>query len=232
MAGGMGYIAVHVSHDLEGTRITASWPFLLLGAALLIALGFRVCERLSRYCECRCNSDLHQLAGAAGRGGAVGDLQLVRSTGFHGRGGLRDCGAAAGGSDPAGGSRAGFAMVFALLIAAILWNLGTWWLGLPASSSHTLVGSIMGVGIANQLLNARERDVGSGLGAGAEGSGGAVDFAGGWVCGGGICSSWFPSVCCSMRNSTRPAEGTAAAVSYPRVAGAYLHRREFLPRLE
>ncbi|MFX7013379.1 inorganic phosphate transporter, partial [Acinetobacter baumannii] len=34
------------------------------------------------------------------------------------------------------GSSAGFAMVFALLIAAILWNLGTWWLGLPASSSH------------------------------------------------------------------------------------------------
>ena len=51
-------------------------------------------------------------------------------------------------------SGAGFAMVFALLIAAILWNLGTWWLGLPASSSHTMVGSIIGVGIANQLLNA------------------------------------------------------------------------------
>jgi PiT family inorganic phosphate transporter len=50
-------------------------------------------------------------------------------------------------------SGAGFAMVFALLIAAILWNLGTWWLGLPASSSHTMVGSIIGVGIANQLLN-------------------------------------------------------------------------------
>ena len=44
-------------------------------------------------------------------------------------------------------------MVFALLIAAILWNLGTWWLGLPASSSHTMVGSIIGVGVANQLMN-------------------------------------------------------------------------------
>jgi PiT family inorganic phosphate transporter len=50
------------------------------------------------------------------------------------------------------GSGAGFAMVFALLIAAIVWNLGTWWLGLPASSSHTLIGSIIGVGIANALL--------------------------------------------------------------------------------
>jgi PiT family inorganic phosphate transporter len=50
------------------------------------------------------------------------------------------------------GSKAGFSMVFALLIAAIIWNIGTWWFGLPASSSHTLVGSIIGVGIANQLM--------------------------------------------------------------------------------
>src|SRR3569623_108037 len=46
------------------------------------------------------------------------------------------------------GSGTGFAMVFALLISAILWNVGTWWLGLPASSSHTLIGSILGVGLA------------------------------------------------------------------------------------
>lgn len=51
------------------------------------------------------------------------------------------------------GSGAGFAMVFALLIAAILWNLGTWFLGIPASSSHTLIGSILGVGIMNHLLS-------------------------------------------------------------------------------
>ena len=51
------------------------------------------------------------------------------------------------------GSGAGFAMVFALLISAIIWNLGTWYLGLPASSSHTLVGSILGVGLANALLS-------------------------------------------------------------------------------
>jgi PiT family inorganic phosphate transporter len=47
------------------------------------------------------------------------------------------------------GSGAGFAMVFALLISAIIWNMGTWYLGLPASSSHTLVGAILGVGLAN-----------------------------------------------------------------------------------
>jgi len=46
-------------------------------------------------------------------------------------------------------------MVFALLVAAIIWNLGTWYFGLPASSSHTLIGSIIGVGIANQLMSAR-----------------------------------------------------------------------------
>jgi len=51
------------------------------------------------------------------------------------------------------GSVAGFAMVFSLLLSAIIWNLGTWYLGLPASSSHTLVGSIMGVGLANSLLS-------------------------------------------------------------------------------
>ncbi len=51
------------------------------------------------------------------------------------------------------GSGAGFAMVFALLISAIIWNLGTWYLGLPASSSHALIGSIMGVGLANSWLS-------------------------------------------------------------------------------
>ena len=47
----------------------------------------------------------------------------------------------------------GMSMVFALLAAAILWNFGTWYLGLPASSSHTLIGAILGVGMANALLN-------------------------------------------------------------------------------
>jgi PiT family inorganic phosphate transporter len=50
------------------------------------------------------------------------------------------------------GSGPGYAMVFAMLVSAILWNLGTWWRGLPASSSHTLIGAIMGVGLMNSLL--------------------------------------------------------------------------------
>ena len=51
------------------------------------------------------------------------------------------------------GSGAGFAMVFALLLSSIIWNLGTWYLGLPASSSHTLIGSIVGVGLMNSLMS-------------------------------------------------------------------------------
>src|ERR1700685_1826004 len=51
------------------------------------------------------------------------------------------------------GSGAGFAMVFSLLVSAIIWNLGTWYLGLPASSSHTLIGSIVGVGLMNSYLS-------------------------------------------------------------------------------
>ncbi|MBV8600467.1 MAG: inorganic phosphate transporter [Candidatus Eremiobacteraeota bacterium] len=51
------------------------------------------------------------------------------------------------------GSGAGFAMVFALLISAMTWNVGTWFIGLPASSSHTLIGSIVGVGLMNSLLS-------------------------------------------------------------------------------
>jgi len=52
------------------------------------------------------------------------------------------------------GSGAGFAMVFSLLISAIIWNVGTWYFGLPASSSHTLIGSIVGVGLANSVMSA------------------------------------------------------------------------------
>jgi inorganic phosphate transporter, PiT family len=51
------------------------------------------------------------------------------------------------------GSGAGAAMVFAILASAIIWNFGTWYMGLPASSSHTLIGSIIGVGLANSLLS-------------------------------------------------------------------------------
>lgn len=50
------------------------------------------------------------------------------------------------------GSAAGMAMVFSLLLSAILWNLGTWYFGIPASSSHTLIGSILGVGLGHSAM--------------------------------------------------------------------------------
>jgi len=58
------------------------------------------------------------------------------------------------------GSGAGYAMIFALLLAAIIWNLGTWAFGLPNSSSHALIGSVIGVGLANQLMNGGTRTAG------------------------------------------------------------------------
>jgi inorganic phosphate transporter, PiT family len=51
------------------------------------------------------------------------------------------------------GSSAGFAMVFALLVSAVIWNFATWYVGIPASSSHTLIGSIVGVGLMNAFVN-------------------------------------------------------------------------------
>ncbi|HAL9168053.1 TPA: hypothetical protein H7U66_001581 [Escherichia coli] len=54
------------------------------------------------------------------------------------------------------GSTHGLAMVFSMLLAAIIWNLGTWFFGLPASSSHTLIGAIIGIGLTNALLSTIE----------------------------------------------------------------------------
>lgn len=50
------------------------------------------------------------------------------------------------------GAKEGVLMVMALLTSAILWNLGTWYYGIPCSSSHTLIGSILGVGLAHSML--------------------------------------------------------------------------------
>ena len=50
-------------------------------------------------------------------------------------------------------SKSAVLMVLALLTAGITWNLLTWWLGIPVSSSHTLIGAIMGVGLANGVMS-------------------------------------------------------------------------------
>ena len=65
------------------------------------------------------------------------------------------------------GSSAGFAMVFALLIAAIIWNLGTWWLAalLELAYAHR---SVIGVGLMNQLMGGTQRHERGRLGPGTK----------------------------------------------------------------
>jgi PiT family inorganic phosphate transporter len=56
------------------------------------------------------------------------------------------------GSGDTNGQYVGFAMIFSLLLSAIIWNVGTWYFGLPVSSTHTLVGAILGVGVAHAII--------------------------------------------------------------------------------
>ena len=153
LLGGLGYIGFHLTRDLDSVTITSIWPYLLLALALLIALGFEFVNGFHDTANAVATviythslepnvavvwSGICNLAGVLASTGTVAfavitllPVELILQV----------------------SSGAGFAMVFALLIAAILWNLGTWWFGLPASSSHTMVGSIIGVGLANQLFN-------------------------------------------------------------------------------
>jgi PiT family inorganic phosphate transporter len=47
----------------------------------------------------------------------------------------------------------GYSMIYSLLLSALLWNAGTWYFGIPVSSTHSMIGAIMGVGLMNSLLN-------------------------------------------------------------------------------
>jgi PiT family inorganic phosphate transporter len=153
LAGGLCYIAFHVARDLDSVTITSIWPYMLLGLALLIALGFEFVNGFHDTANAVATviythslepniavvwSGICNLLGVLFSSGTVAfavitllPVELILQV----------------------SSGAGFAMVFALLIAAIVWNLCTWWFGLPASSSHTMIGSIIGVGIANQLMH-------------------------------------------------------------------------------
>ena len=155
LAGGLLYVAYSVYADINssGTKITTLLPFLLLFVALLIALGFEFVNGF--------HDTANAVATVIYTHSLPAELAVVWSGVFNFLGVLTSTGAVAFGIVSLlpvelilqVGSSAGFAMVFALLIAAIIWNLGTWWLGLPASSSHTLIGSIIGVGIANALAH-------------------------------------------------------------------------------
>jgi PiT family inorganic phosphate transporter len=158
LAAGLLYVAysLYVDVDATGTRVTTYLPYILLFVALLIALGFEFVNGF--------HDTANAVATVIYTHSLPAEFAVLWSGSFNFLGVLLSSGAVAFGIISLlpvelilqVGSGAGFAMVFALLIAAIMWNLGTWYLGLPASSSHTLIGSIIGVGIANALLRGRD----------------------------------------------------------------------------
>jgi inorganic phosphate transporter, PiT family len=152
LIGGLIYIGTKLSSDLSIVHSASVFPFILLGVALFIALAFEFVN------------GFHDTANAVATCIYTHSLEphiaVVYSGIMNFTGVLMSSGAVAYSIitllpvelilKVSKGS--GFAMVFALLVAAILWNLATWWKGLPASSSHTMIGSIIGVGITNQLM--------------------------------------------------------------------------------
>ena len=152
---GVIYAGFHLLSDLANVHTGSALPFVLLGIALLVALGFEFVN------------GFHDTANAVATVIYTHSLEphvaVVWSGFWNFLGVLTSSGLVAFGIISLlpvelilqVGSKAGFAMVFALLVAAIIWNLGTWYFGLPASSSHTMIGSIIGVGVANQLMAAR-----------------------------------------------------------------------------
>jgi PiT family inorganic phosphate transporter len=148
--------SIYADVDATGTKVTSYLPYLLLFVALLIALAFEFVNGF--------HDTANAVATVIYTRSLPANVAVVWSGMFNLFGVLMSTGAVAFGIVSLlpvelilqVGSGAGFAMVFALLIAAIIWNVGTWYFGLPASSSHTLIGSIMGVGIANALLRGRD----------------------------------------------------------------------------
>jgi PiT family inorganic phosphate transporter len=152
---GMIFIGASIAKDLGDISLGSAWPYVLLGVALLVALGFEFVNGF--------HDTANAVATVIYTHSLDPNIAVVWSGFWNFAGVVTSTGAVAFGIVSLlpvelilqVGSSAGFAMVFALLIAAILWNLGTWWFGLPASSSHTLIGSIIGVGIANQLMSVK-----------------------------------------------------------------------------
>ena len=162
IAGALFFMAYSIYSDIEvaGGGPKTIVPFLLLGVAMLIALGFEFVNGF--------HDTANAVATVIYTHALKPQFAVVWSGSFNLLGVLLSSGAVAFGIVSLlpvelilqVGSGAGYAMVFALLISAIIWNLGTWWLGLPASSSHTMVGSIVGVGIANALMRGQDGTAG------------------------------------------------------------------------
>ena len=158
----LGYVAWSVYSDAEaaGVGITAFLPFALLFLALLIALGFEFVNGF--------HDTANAVATVIYTNSLPANVAVVWSGFFNFLGVLLSTGVVAFGIVSLlpvelilqVGSSAGYAMVFALLLAAIVWNLATWYFGIPSSSSHTLIGSIIGVGVANALMHGRSGTAG------------------------------------------------------------------------
>ena len=158
LVAGAAFAVFSIAQDLRtygGGEPVAVGAFLLLGLALLIALGFEFVNGFHDTANAVATviytrslpplfavvwSGFFNFLGVALSTGAVAysivtmlPVELILQT----------------------GSAGGYAMIFSLLLAAVIWNLGTWWFGIPNSSSHALIGSILGVGLANQLLHHR-----------------------------------------------------------------------------
>src|SRR6516165_7962846 len=156
------YVAYSIYSDIDaaGARVTSLVPYIMLFVALLIALGFEFVNGF--------HDTANAVATVIYTRSLPANYAVVWSGLFNLLGVLTSSGAVAFGIISLlpvelilqVGSGAGFAMVFALLIAAIIWNLGTWAFGLPASSSHTLIGSIIGVGVMNAIMHGRDGTAG------------------------------------------------------------------------
>ncbi|MBF7696262.1 inorganic phosphate transporter [Acinetobacter rathckeae] len=148
------YIGLQLIGDLAAVPALSSFSFFMLGIALIIALGFEFVNGF--------HDTANAVATVIYTNAMPAPVAVMWSGFFNFLGVLSASGAVAYGIIALlpvelilhVSSSSGFAMVFALLIAAIIWNLSTWLLGLPASSSHTMIGSILGVGLMNQILHA------------------------------------------------------------------------------
>ena len=151
--GGLGYAGISIVDDTAqvGERL-ATGALLFLGLALVIALGFEFVNGF--------HDTANAVATVIYTHAMPAPLAVIWSGLFNFLGVLVSSGAVAYSIItllPVDlvlhvGSAGGYAMIFALLLAAVGWNLATWAVGLPNSSSHALIGSILGVGVANQML--------------------------------------------------------------------------------
>lgn len=155
LTGGLAYAAIGIMVDTAQVgESLATGVFLFLALALLIALAFEFVNGF--------HDTANAVATVIYTNSMPAHVAVVWSGFFNFLGVLMSTGAVAYSIVTLlpvelilnVGSGAGFAMIFALLLAAVLWNLATWYVGLPNSSSHALIGSILGVGLANQLLSA------------------------------------------------------------------------------